>query len=136
VQSETVRRAVRRRRSPASHYVRPARALPPEQRWARFGATRRSWLIHPPAGGLCIWAHVVVRRGPEVAFGRPRPDRGWPEQGGQPRWAVRGMAQRGLWRLPASQFLVEESLAPTREGEGSVSADAVGLVRTPLESDQ
>jgi ADP-ribose pyrophosphatase YjhB (NUDIX family) len=82
---------------------------PVTSRWARIGATNRKWLIHVPAGGLCISAFVFVRNGRgDVLFGRPKPHRDWPEKGGTALWRIRELARAGEWVLPATHLIIGE----------------------------
>jgi hypothetical protein len=85
---------------------------PPTTRWARIGPTNRKWLIHVPAGGLCLSTFVLVRNSHgDVLFGRPRAHRNWPEKGGVGVWRVRDLEREGAWTLPATHLLIGEDPA-------------------------
>lgn len=85
---------------------------PVTTRWARIGATNRKWLIHVPAGGLCLSAFLLVRnRRGDVLFGRPRSHRNWPEKGGVGIWRIRELVRAKAWTLPATHLLIAEDPA-------------------------
>ena len=84
--------------------------LPKRIRWARFGPTNRSWMIHVPGGGVCLSA-FVLGRGPRgsVLMGRPRAHPAWPEHGGLALWRAREIEKSGEWVLPATHLKMDET---------------------------
>jgi hypothetical protein len=84
--------------------------LPQEERWARIGPTKKSWLTHIPKAGLCLSAFVIItNRENEILVGLPRDHKAWPEAGGFPRRHARNLEKRGELLLPATHLLMEES---------------------------
>lgn len=84
--------------------------LPQEERWARIGPTKKSWLTHIPKAGLCLSAFVVITNlENEILVGLPRDHKAWPDAGGLPRRHAKGLEKRKGFLLPATHLLMEES---------------------------
>ena len=83
---------------------------PPTERWARIGPAKRSVLIHTPPAGLCLSAFIIARDAKgSILLGLPKAHDGWPEKGGYPKHQARQLENQGLWLLPATHLMIEES---------------------------
>jgi ADP-ribose pyrophosphatase YjhB (NUDIX family) len=84
--------------------------LPVNERWARIGPTNKAWMIHVPKAGLCLSAFVVIT-GPEncILIGLPKKHKAWPEQGGLPLMHAEELEREGMYLLPATHLMMEES---------------------------
>ncbi len=84
--------------------------LPIEERWARIGPTKESWLIHVPKAGLCLSAFVVViDYNNKILLGQPKEHEAWPIAGGLPKFHSKQLEKEGVFILPATHLLMEES---------------------------
>jgi len=83
--------------------------LPVTKRWARLGPDNPRRLMHAVQTGLCLSAFVIVRRGNTILVGRPRRDDAWPKKGGYPKWQAFELEEEGVWLLPATHLMMEES---------------------------
>lgn len=84
-------------------------SLPVTKRWARLGPDNSRRLMHSLETSLCLSAFVVARRGDSILLGRPHQHDAWPEKGGYPKWQALELEKEGVWLLPATHLMMEES---------------------------
>lgn len=84
-------------------------SLPATERWARLGPNNPRRLMHALETSLCLSAFVVARRGDSILLGRPCEHDAWPEKGGYPKWQALELEKEGVWLLPATHLIMEES---------------------------
>lgn len=82
---------------------------PVTKRWARLGPDNPRRLMHTPEAGVCLSAFIVAHQGNSILIGRPRGHDAWPEKGGYPKWQALELEKQGVWLLPATHLLMEES---------------------------
>jgi len=105
-----------------------ASSLPVAKRWARLGPDNPSRLIHSLKDSLCLSAFIVARRGTSILLGRPRAHDAWPKQGAYPKSQALELEKEGVWLLPATHLLMEES--PDRAAK-RIADKWAGLKGTP-----
>ena len=81
-----------------------------QRKWARIGPKNERWMIQTPRACICLSVFVVALKGKSsIVLYRPRESEEWPKFGGQPAWTSRKWEKSGLWYLPGTHLLMEES---------------------------